>query len=179
MGNLLGKAFGKPNREVLMMGPRSAGKTTILYKIKLNEVVSSTPTIGFSVENLDSAALCDLPLKVWDIGGGYHRPSQQMDAIIFVVDSTNGELLDQNSNREQSAADKLRSLLSADDLEGVPLLVFANKQDQSKALSIKEITERLELSTLRNRNWHIQASCALTGDGLCEGFDWLASSISC
>lgn len=35
--------------KVLMLGLDGAGKTTILYKLKINETVSSVPTIGFNV----------------------------------------------------------------------------------------------------------------------------------
>ena len=37
-----------------------------------------------------------------------------------------------------------------------------------------EITDKLRLPRLSKVNWHIQASCAVTGDGLREGLDWLA-----
>jgi ADP-ribosylation factor protein 1 len=36
-----------------MLGLDAAGKTTILYKLKLGEVVSSVPTIGFNVETVE------------------------------------------------------------------------------------------------------------------------------
>ena len=51
---------------ILMLGLDSAGKTTILYKLKLGEVVSTTPTIGFNVE---TAEFKKVQFKVWDIGG--------------------------------------------------------------------------------------------------------------
>lgn len=42
----------KKEMRILMVGLDAAGKTTILYKLKLGEVVSSVPTIGFNVENV-------------------------------------------------------------------------------------------------------------------------------
>ena len=33
-----------------MVGLDAAGKTTILYKLKLGEIVTTIPTIGFNVE---------------------------------------------------------------------------------------------------------------------------------
>lgn len=35
------------------MGLDAAGKTTILYKLKLGEVVTTIPTIGFNVETVE------------------------------------------------------------------------------------------------------------------------------
>ena len=52
MGNLLVRvlaSFSDVKAKVLMLGLDAAGKTTILYKLKLNETVHSVPTIGFNV----------------------------------------------------------------------------------------------------------------------------------
>ena len=50
MGNLFGKLFeglfGKKEMRILMVGLDAAGKTTILYKLKLGEIVTTIPTIG-------------------------------------------------------------------------------------------------------------------------------------
>ena len=59
--------------------------------------------------------------------------------------------------------------------EAPPLLVLANKQDLPNAKPVSEITEALGLHKLRNRQWYIQATCAVTGDGLYEGLDWLSN----
>ena len=40
-------------------------------------------------------------------------------------------------------------------------------------MNTTEITDKLGLDSLRSRNWHIQATCATSGDGLNEGLDWL------
>ncbi len=57
------------------------------------------------------------------------------------------------------------------------LLVFANKQDLPRAMSIAEVTEHLGLHQLRARQWYIQACCATSGDGLYEGLDWVHSAV--
>lgn len=58
------------------------------------------------------------------------------------------------------------------------LLVFANKQDLPNAMMAAEITDKLSLNSLRNRLWYIQSTCATSGDGIYEGLEWLANSIS-
>ena len=60
------KIFGKREMRILMLGLDAAGKTTILYKLKLGEVVSSVPTIGFNVETLEYKKI---KFTVWDVGG--------------------------------------------------------------------------------------------------------------
>lgn len=52
------------------------------------------------------------------------------------------------------------------------LLVFANKQDLPNAMSAAEITDKLGLHALRQRQWYIQSTCATSGEGLYEGLDW-------
>ena len=49
-----------------MLGLDAAGKTTILYKLKLNDVVTTIPTIGFNVEEVQFQ---NLSMTIWDIGG--------------------------------------------------------------------------------------------------------------
>ena len=60
------KFFGKKEMRILMLGLDAAGKTTILYKLKLGEVVSSVPTIGFNVESVEYK---NIKFTVWDVGG--------------------------------------------------------------------------------------------------------------
>ena len=58
--------FGKQEAGVLMIGLDAAGKTTILYKLKLGEIVTTIPTIGFNVETLEYK---NLKFTVFDVGG--------------------------------------------------------------------------------------------------------------
>ncbi|KAG0449013.1 hypothetical protein HPP92_027552 [Vanilla planifolia] len=53
----------------------------------------------------------------------------------------------------------------------------AKAEFQKGAMTPMEVCEGLGLYDLRNRVWHIQGTCALKGDGLYEGLDWLASSL--
>lgn len=48
------------------LGLDAAGKTTLLYKLKLGEVVQTIPTIGFNVETIEFKGL---QLTSWDVGG--------------------------------------------------------------------------------------------------------------
>ena len=70
-------------------------------------------------------------------------------------------------------------MLSDDELRESSLLVFANKQDLPNAMNCAEITDKLGLASLSQRsNYHIQSTCATTGDGLYEGLDWLSANLS-
>merc|ERR1712080_10086 len=96
---------------------------------------------------------------------------QNARCIIFVVDSN-------NKDRVNVAKDELHRMLAEDELRDAALLVFANKQDLPNAMKVQEVTERLGLNKLRNRQWYIQGASALTGDGLYEGLDWLSNTLS-
>ena len=50
-------------------------------------------------------------------------------------------------------------------------------QDLPNAMNAAEVTDKLGLHSLRNRQWYIQATCATSGDGLYEGLDWLSTQL--
>lgn len=77
------------------------------------------------------------------------------------------------------ARDELWQLLDHKEVAArkMPLLLFANKMDEKGALSAVEVTQSLGIDLIRGRSWHIVASCAVTGEGLVEGTDWLSGKI--
>jgi ADP-ribosylation factor protein 1 len=168
------RLIGKQERRILMCGLDAAGKTTILYKLKLGEVVTTIPTIGFNVETVQYKFIS---FTVWDVGGRdkmrplYRHYYQGTDALIYVVDSN-------DRYRIEDAREELMKMLNEDEMRETALLVFANKQDLPNAMTAAEVTEGLGLHSLRNRQWFIQASCAEVGDGLYEGLDWLSRTLS-
>ncbi|CAK5120140.1 unnamed protein product [Meloidogyne enterolobii] len=90
MGKILTKLFGKRELRVLMLGLDAAGKTSILYKLKLGQSIKSLPTVGFNVETVTYK---NIKFSVWDVGGQEKiRPLWRhyyvgTQALIFVVDS--------------------------------------------------------------------------------------------
>ena len=67
MGNFFKKmknlAKGKEELRIIMIGLDNAGKSSLLYKLKLGEVVATTPTVGFNVESIK---IKKLSFSVWD-----------------------------------------------------------------------------------------------------------------
>ena len=153
--------LGKKDVRMLMVGLDAAGKTTILYQLKMNETVKTIPTIGFNVETLDYKGL---NFTVWDVGGQdkirqlWRHYYQNTMAIIYVVDSSDKE-------RIEIAREELQKMLTEPELKSAVLLVLANKQDVG-GMSVSEVTENLGLHNLKERKWNIQGTCALHGDGL-------------
>lgn len=115
--------------------------------------------------------------QVWDLGGQerlrtswatYYRGTH---AVIAVIDST-------DRARISIMKDELFRLLGHEDLQNSVILVFANKQDLKDAMTPAEITDALSLHSIKNHDWHIQACCALTGEGLYDGLGWIAQRVS-
>jgi ADP-ribosylation factor-like protein 5B len=113
---------------------------------------------------------------MWDVGGQeslretWVRYFLGTHAVIFVVDSSDGSKLELNQ-------EEFQRIVHHEELENACFLVFANKQDVAGALSEGQVSQGLALDTIRDRNYHIQACSALSGQGVNEGMDWLAHSL--
>ncbi|KAH7711297.1 ADP-ribosylation factor 1-like 2-like protein, partial [Aphelenchoides avenae] len=144
---LFDRLLGKKDKRILIMGLDAAGKTTILYKLKTGETVTTIPTIGFNVETVEYK---NVTFTVWDFGRQimlrplWRHYFQNTQAVIFVVDSSDREHISE-------AREELHQMLNDDELRDAILLVLANKQDLPKAMSPTEVTAALGLSQLRGR----------------------------
>eukprot|EP00996_Jenningsia_fusiforme_P004002 NODE_4800_length_759_cov_31.822535_g4451_i0.p1 GENE.NODE_4800_length_759_cov_31.822535_g4451_i0~~NODE_4800_length_759_cov_31.822535_g4451_i0.p1 ORF type:complete len:185 (-),score=33.34 NODE_4800_length_759_cov_31.822535_g4451_i0:95-649(-) len=178
MGNILTKwlygiTFHHADWRILVLGLDAAGKTTILYKMKLGEVVTTVPTIGFNVETVVHK---NVRFTMWDVGGQdklrplWRHYFQNTQGLIFVIDSNDRE-------RAPKAREELHKLLAEDELRDTILLVLANKQDLPNAMNATQVTEALDLHSVKNRTWYIQGTCGTSGEGVSEGMDWLAENV--
>eukprot|EP00198_Chlamydomonas_reinhardtii_P002916 XP_001692252.1 ARF-like GTPase [Chlamydomonas reinhardtii] len=166
---------------ILVLGLDNAGKTTILKALSEEDITTITPTQGFNIKSLSRDGF---NLKIWDIGGQksirpYWQVSachalrnyfDQTDALIYVIDSA-------DSKRLSESEFELTELLQEEKMTGVPLLVFANKQDLVGALAADEIASTLDLTSIRDRPWQIQACSAKQGTGLKEGMEWMMKQV--
>lgn len=106
-------------------GLDAAGKTTILYKLHIGEVLSTVPTIGFNVEKVQYK---NVIFTVWDVGGQeklrplWRHYFNNTDALIYVVDCCDRERVDK-------AASEFKQIIDDPLMQHSVILVFANKQD--------------------------------------------------
>ena len=111
---------------------------------------------------------------MWDIGGQESIRSSRntyhtnIEFAKVVVDSTDRE-------RSSVTGKELSKILAHEDLSKPGLLIFANKQDVKESIPVAEIYPFLKLNSINYYQWHIQAYCALTGEGLWQGFEWIMS----
>ncbi|TEA23103.1 hypothetical protein DBR06_SOUSAS5410028 [Sousa chinensis] len=160
----------KAEARVVMIGLDLAGKTTLLYKLKGDQLVETLPTVGFNVEPLEAPG--HVSLTLWDVGGqsqlraSWKDYLEGTDILIFVLDST-------DEARLPEAAAELTEALADPHLASVPLLVLANKQEAAHALPLPEIRDRLGLHRFQGHCWELQGCSALTGEGLPEALESL------
>ena len=115
-------------------------------------------------------------LNVWDIGGQkairpyWRNYFEQTDAMVYVIDSA-------DRKRIEETGLELADLLEEDKLSGVPVIVLANKQDLVTALSPDEVADGLNLYSIRDRPWQIQACSTKTGEVLQDVMEWLVKQV--
>mmetsp|Transcript_21974 Transcript_21974/g.77062 ORF Transcript_21974/g.77062 Transcript_21974/m.77062 type:complete len:184 (-) Transcript_21974:599-1150(-) len=177
MGMAIARLFdawsGTKEKRMLLLGLDAAGKTTLLYNLKLGEVVHTMPTIGF---NCEAVSYKNVNFTAWDIGGQdklrrlWRYYYEATDALVWIVDSADEERLEE-------AREELHKLLAAEELRDAKLLVCANKQDLPHALSPAAVADKMGLHSIRGRDWFVQGCTATRGDGLYEGLDWVVSAL--
>ncbi|XP_021446568.1 ADP-ribosylation factor-like protein 3 isoform X1 [Oncorhynchus mykiss] len=174
--SILRRLKHSPDQEVrlLLLGLDNAGKTTLLKQLASEDVSHITPTQGFNIKSMQSQGF---KLNVWDIGGQrkirpyWRNYFENTDVLIYVIDSS-------DRKRFEETGQELAELMEEEKLSMVPLLIFANKQDLMTAAPASELAEGLNLHTIRDRVWQIQACSAITAEGVQDGMTWVCKNIA-
>ena len=155
-----------------MLGLDAAGKTTILYQLKLGLTVETIPTMGFVYESIQHK---NFKLSVWDVAGQDSLRSlwkhyyQNTKAVIFVVDSS-------DKKRIGLARDELQKIISDEELKDACLLLLANKIDLN-VMKPDEVAVHMEFDKIKNPKKKCLGVCGIKGEGLPQALDWLADNI--
>ncbi|VDC04490.1 unnamed protein product [Peniophora sp. CBMAI 1063] len=144
---VVGLFFSK-NAEISVVGLQASGKTSFVNVITSGQWSEEVvPTVAFNFRKIRKGKVT---FKIWDVAGQpkfrsmWERYCNGVDAIVFVVDSTDSE-------RFETARFELHSLLSQPTLAGVPLLVLGNKNDVEDHASVQDLIRELELSKITGR----------------------------
>lgn len=164
---------------VLILGLDNAGKTTFLETLKKEFNVASkdlskiTPTVGQNVAHikLDKG---NQTIKFWDVGGQeslralWSEYYSQCHGIIFVMDSTDRTRIDE-------CVDILNGIVADDDVESLPILMLANKQDRPDRMELHDIKQSFNklAEILSARDSRVLPVSALTGEGVRDALDWM------
>ncbi|KAM4033619.1 uncharacterized protein ACNLHF_020480 [Anomaloglossus baeobatrachus] len=166
--------FSGTKARILLLGLDAAGKTTLLYRLKLNQTVRTIPTIGFNFENVEP--IRNVTFTMLDVAcqgrmrGLWEHYFKKPDGLVFVVDSADPE-------RFVEAKAELIAILESNEMRGVPFVVMANKQDLPGAQKPMELAEKLGLMKMKGHQWHVQSCCAANGVGLVEGLEVLTNLV--
>ncbi|CAH1787039.1 unnamed protein product [Owenia fusiformis] len=164
--------FHKRDLKILITGLDAAGKTTLLYRLHTHQLISTIPTIGWNVEDIEYRSV---RMQVIETGGSeklrplicHYWPG--VDAVIFVADS-----IDKDTSRISELKAYIMHHNDAQELWDKPFLIIANKQDLPNAMSMEEMTTRLDLNRLQpGHKWYIAPVSCVTGEGLGAAMDWL------
>ena len=178
MGFILSKIIefftrSRNNFKIIILGMQNAGKTTILYRLSLGQLVKTTPTIGSNMEELQYE---NVKFQAWDLGGQESTRSvwdvyyMNTDGVIYVIDS-------QDENNYEESKNQFHKILKNSTLKNATILIFANKQDLPGAKTINDIIQDYELDKIKNHYWQIQPCSALRGEGLIDGLKWLSEQL--
>lgn len=154
---------------LIVLGLDNSGKTTILKKLSDEDILHIMPTQGFNIKSLKHG---NFKLNIWDVGGQktirpyWRNYFESTDGIIYVIDSA-------DRRRMEETGIELQQIIDEEKLSGVPLLIYANKQDLLNSLSASEITAGLNLHSIRDRQWQIVPCSAKSGDGLKDGLEFI------
>jgi len=200
----MGASQPKSDVRTIIMGLEGSGKTTILYKYKGFTIEKPEPTReSFNSETMEYRGF---QFNFWDLGGTTKARSkwemylENAHVIIFVVDSTNGKLLDHEEGDQKTSSTtssstsssttstsspltegtaryELHRLMSLPLLVNACFLILANKQDLDNSLNVDEIAKRLGLNNVVDRLWQVQGTSAIKGDGLYEGLNWIIKGL--
>lgn len=132
------KKLRKNDKEakLLVLGLDNAGKTTLLKQLSKEDPEGTEPTQGFNVKTLLHEGF---KLNVWDIGGQkkireyWVNYYSNVDGIVFVIDSS-------DEGRVKECTETFNFLMTEEKLKGVPILIFANKQDLEFSLKPDEVS---------------------------------------
>jgi len=159
---------------ILMLGLDNAGKTTVLLAYCGEETSEIPPTVGFNIKTI---VIDSFKVNVWDVGGQksirsfWRNYFDTTDGLVWVVDSS-------DHHRLMDCRDELHKLLQEDRLAGASLLVLANKQDLSDALTPTEIGNVLEIDTIsKSRHCAILSCSAFRRDLVTKAIDWIVRDI--
>ncbi len=163
--------------KVFIFGLDEAGKTSYVRRITTGEYNQNyyEPTRQFNIEHYTHN---DYNFIFWDVPGQVRLRSkwllgmQDSNMLIYMVDAADEVRFDESKK-------ELWNILIRYELEGVPLLILANKIDLPFALiSEKELIKHFNLNEITNRTWDIMTISVADNVNIIKSLDWLSEKAS-
>ncbi|EAN33120.2 ADP-ribosylation factor family protein [Theileria parva strain Muguga] len=186
--NLL-DSFNRPCENILILGARNSGKSSLLYRIKLSEFISTSATGSIIEEELYlcrfclvSSSICGHPklqeydkvkVKLYELGyndpiSTYQQQIQICNKIIYVVDSF-GDFRYSEINKE------ILTMISEHSYHhNLPkYVIFLAKNDIFGGMNYQSIRKALEFPEQLNNRLMVVKGSSITGEGVFESLSFL------
>ncbi|MBN3321954.1 ARL1 protein, partial [Atractosteus spatula] len=205
--SLFSSLFGTREMRILILGLDGAGKTTILYRLQVGEVVTTIPrkvycSPGKIAVSWGSWLNCShtsfsSSLYTHCVTIGFNVETVTYKNLKFQVWDLGGQTsirpywrcyysntdaviyVVDSSDRDRMGISKseLVAMLEEEELKKAILVVFANKQDMEQAMTPTEVANSLGLPALKDRKWQIFKTSATKGTGLDEAMEWYVEQL--
>ncbi|XP_057315738.1 ADP-ribosylation factor-related protein 1-like [Hydractinia symbiolongicarpus] len=176
--------FQKDEFCILIVGLDNAGKTTFLEHAKRKYAIKNYkgipfekigPTVGMNVGHIHIKSEI---LLLWDLGGQeelqtlWNKYFMDCHGVIYMIDSSDAQRLEDSYKC-------FDTLISDEDLVGIPMLVLANKQDKPNSITAEAVKEIFNRSSnkLGKRDCMLHEISALDGSGIEEGLQWMLERV--
>lgn len=163
--------FFQQEMELTILGLQNAGKTTLVNLISTGDFTDDRiPTVGFNMRRVQKGGVT---LKMWDLGGQarfrtmWERYCRGVSAVVFVIDAA-------DEDRFDTARIELQDILSRRALDGIPVLVLANKNDLPGALKdVQKIIDTFGLKDIENHDVSVYSISAKNRVNIDVTLQWL------
>ncbi len=163
--------FFQQEMELTILGLQNAGKTTLVNLIATGDFSDDRiPTVGFNMRKVQKGGVT---LKMWDLGGHarfrtmWERYCRGVSAVVFVIDAA-------DEDKFETARVELHDILARPALDGIPVLVLANKSDLPGAIrSIPDIIDTFGLADIANHKVSVYSISAKEKSNIDLTLQWL------
>ncbi len=168
------RLFGREiENQIAFVGLANAGKTTLVKRLKGDDILETVPTMGMNIETLK---IGEMEVMAADLGGQDTYPTSlwepfvsKASGVVFVFDSA-------DRSKVENAGKWLKNVIQWAP-EDSAFLFMANKQDLAEAMSLENVIHTLELEkemAAKPRTFAVYPCSALTGNGVDEPWKWMS-----
>lgn len=147
-------------KKIVVLGLEAAGKSTLVQKLKNEQMVDTQPTIGFNIENFKSG---EMDLMVYDISGSarsmWSNYLEKLNILIFVVDASKRADIIKVRDAFKLVAYEIKQ-------KDVFFICLLNKCDLQGCISNEEFLEDIEVAEILDCDFVLQRTSNVTNEGI-------------
>ncbi|XP_076341003.1 ADP-ribosylation factor-like protein 15 isoform X2 [Tachypleus tridentatus] len=163
------KVVAKEQYEVLCLGLKGVGKSTVLASLVGESTENIEPTTGFNIKTLP---VLETTINIKELGGTeevkifWNKYFQGQHGVVFVV---NGSA---NEEEQCLSMEVMKAVLTDTALKGLPCLIIVTHMDKPECRTFKEMEEFLQ-GVLQGRKWILKPFYLGSDEGIRQGLEAL------